>query len=282
MKHQLLSLARWGRSLIQRAVWWILDLRNDNMTPPRRLINVGSDTFTRSDFHTIGRELIGHLVRVGGLKPDDNVLDIGCGVGRMAIQLTSYLSPQGSYHGFDIVRPSVDYCRQAITTRFPNFQFHHADIENSNYNPRGTIHPQDFRFPYPDESFSFVFLFSVFTHMQKPAVEQYMGEIHRVLARGGHVLATYFLLNTESDSGIRAGKTRLTFAHPSELGRIESAADPDAAVAFDEAFVRDLHGNRGLDIVDIRYGDWSGRQTDVGYQDIVVACKREVGRGRVN
>jgi len=260
--------------LIQRALWYLLDLGKDAMTPPRRLMNVGSNSLTRSDFHAIGREQMGFLVRVGGLKPDDNVLDVGCGVGRMAIQLAGYLSPEGSYRGFDIVRPSVDHCRQAITPRFPNFQFHHADVQNSNYNPGGTIPPHDFRFPYADGSFSFVFLTSVFTHMQWSEVEQYMGEIQRVLGQGGRALATYFLINPESESAIRGGRTRYTFAYPRDRGRVEVADDPDAAVAFDEALVRNLYADNGLDIVDTRYGAWSGRQTGVGFQDIIVARKR--------
>jgi ubiquinone/menaquinone biosynthesis C-methylase UbiE len=259
---------------IQRAVWFLLDLGKDAMTPPRRLMNVGSNSLTRSDFHAIGRKQMEFLVRVGGLKPDDDVLDIGCGVGRMAIQLTGYLSPEGSYRGFDIVRRSVDHCRDAITPRFPNFQFHHADVHNSSYNPHGTIRPQDFRFPYPDASFSFIFLTSVFTHMQWSEVDQYMGEIRRVLARGGHTLATYFLVNPESESAIRAGKTRYTFPYPRERGRVEVKDDPDTAVALDEVSVRDLYLKKGLDIVETRYGAWAGRQADDSFQDIIVATKR--------
>jgi ubiquinone/menaquinone biosynthesis C-methylase UbiE len=261
---------------VQRAVWFLLDLRRDAMTPPRRLMNVGSDSLTRSDFHAVGREQMEFLVRVGRVKPDDKVLEPGCGVGRMAIQLAGYLSPEGSYRGFDIVRVSVDHCRQAITSRFPNFQFQHADVQNSNYNPRGTIAPQEFRFPYADESFSFVFLTSVFTHMQWSEVAHYMGEIRRVLGQGGRVLTTYFLLNPESEAAIRGGKTRYTFAYPREKGRVQVADDPDAAVAFDETFVRNLYADNGLDIVDTRYGTWSGRKTDVGFQDIIVAAKRQV------
>jgi len=77
----------------------------------------------------------------------------------------------------------------------------------------------------------------------------------------------------ESEAAIRAGRSRYTFAHPRERSRVEVAADPDAAVAFDESFVREMYADHGLDIEDTRYGAWSGRHTDVGFQDIVVASK---------
>ena len=35
-------------------------------------------------------------------QPGERVLDIGCGIGRMARPLTPYLTPPGAYDGFDI------------------------------------------------------------------------------------------------------------------------------------------------------------------------------------
>src|SRR5215212_241626 len=40
------------------------------------------------NYRAIGTEYLGHYVRIGGLKPTDRVLDIGCGIGRMAVPLT--------------------------------------------------------------------------------------------------------------------------------------------------------------------------------------------------
>ena len=71
----------------------------------------------------IGEENFAQLLSAASLRSSDRVLDIGCGIGRLAIPLTSYLSENGSYEGFDIWPESIDWCRKAITPRFPRFRF---------------------------------------------------------------------------------------------------------------------------------------------------------------
>src|SRR5262249_30222476 len=93
-----------------------------NMMPPMELNFVGG-----GPFDAIGQHCLQQFVEVGGLKPHHRVLDIGCGIGRMAIPMTQYLSPQGSYEGFDIVDIGIDWCKAHITTQYPNFRFQMAD-----------------------------------------------------------------------------------------------------------------------------------------------------------
>jgi SAM-dependent methyltransferase len=273
-------------SVVQRAVWVALDAgetlvgKKDPLTPPRRLMNVGSNEFTRSDFNRIGGELFQRLVAIGGLRPDDKVLDVGCGVGRMAIPLTRYLSAQGTYDGFDIVAESIEHCANAYRPRFKQFHFHHADLFNTTYNPGGRYLSHEYRFPFADQSFSFVFLTSVFTHILSQGVENYLREIRRVLVPGGRCFITFFVLNEQSEQMIHSGKSALAFAHSIDHGKSTHVDQPEAAVAFDEAYIRQIYRQTGLDIVEpIRYGSWSGTSSDVGYQDIVVAVKRAAGPG---
>lgn len=267
------------REKIRNAAFAMLDARDvligrkGPMTPPRRLINVGSRSRFRSDFTAVGEMLLGYLIDVGGFKPEDRVLEVGCGVGRMPIAMMRHITT-GSYDGFDIIKESIEHCQHAITPRNPNFRFKHVDIYNSTYNPRGTIRPADFRFPYPDSAFTFVFLTSVFTHMQRPELERYMGEICRVLLPGGRAFASYFLLNSASLAAMDAGASDIVFAHASDKGRVQNRDDPDQASAFDEAYITDLYPAAGMRIMQVKHGSWTGLKTDVlGYQDIISAVK---------
>jgi hypothetical protein len=94
--------------------------------------------------------------------------------------------------------------------------------------------------------------------MLPDGVEHYMREISRLLAPGGVCVASYFLLNDETRTGVDAGQSFMSFRveHSSGLCRLHDAATPEAAVALEETFVRQIHEQAGLRIRDIRRGRW--------------------------
>jgi len=148
--------------------------------PPKEMNFVGD-----GDFDAVGREFVRYFTEFAGLKPHHRVLDVGCGIGRMARPLASFLDRCGSYEGFDIVRVGIDWCRQNITPLCPNVRFRMADVFNPGYNPTGAFDAGEYVFPYKSQSFDFVFLTSVFTHMLPAGVENYLREIARVLKSAG-------------------------------------------------------------------------------------------------
>lgn len=238
----------------------------DPMTPPRSLIFVGG-----GDYRQIGDEFFKYFVEYCGLAPCHRVLDVGCGIGRMAVPMTSYLQG-GSYEGFDIVRDGITWSTNAITSRYPRFRFQLADIYNKVYNPGGRCAASEYRFPYDDDSFDLVFLTSVATHLLPGDLEHYVAEVSRVLKPGGRTLITFFLLNDVSHAQLSQHRCVLDFSVGCDGYRTISASSPEQAVAFEEEYVRNLYRSHGLTIMDpIRYGSWSGREQPVSFQDIVVA-----------
>lgn len=247
---------------------WKFSARGRGMVPPASMVYVGI-----GDFEKIGLEFRRYFVDLAGLRPDERVLDVGCGIGRMAIPLTEYLSPSGRYDGFDVVREGIGWCSSRITPRFPNFRFLHSDVYNKHYNRDGAIDATGFQFPYEDGSFDFVFLTSVFTHMLPDALGRYLGEVARVLRPGGRCLVTLFLLNEESRESIAAGRSELDFRHEVSPGCVTvDPNDPEAAIAYDETMLFDRFARAGFSIrVPVNYGSWCGRVRHLSFQDIVVA-----------
>lgn len=239
--------------------------------PPEELIFVGD-----GDFVAIGNEFLRYFIDPGGLQPFHRVLDVGCGIGRMAIPLTRYLDTRGSYEGFDIVPAGIDWCRTHLTPRFPAFRFQHADIRNSSYNPEGRHRSEDYRFPYPDASFDFAFLTSVFTHMLPEAVEHYLDELARVLKAGGRCLMTCFLWNPESAALTLTGRSALPLHSRRGVYHLADPKQPENAVGFNEDYFIEQIVRRGFRVEQpIHYGSWCGRTRFLSGQDMVVATRTE-------
>ncbi len=238
--------------------------RRDPLTPPRRLGFVGS-----GDFRAAGDEFRELFVSLSGLRPDEDVLDVGSGVGRGAIGLTGWL--QGRYEGIDVVRRGIQWCQQAITPRYPNFHFQVADVYNRHYNPVGRLSAAEYRFPFEDRSFDFVLVTSVFTHLLPADRDNYISEIARVLRPEGRCFATFFLLNSEAGPSLQGGRNQLNFRFSRPGYWTDNERIPEAAVAYEEAGVRGELERSGLRIAKVRYGVWSGRSDGVGWQDVVVA-----------
>ena len=237
--------------------------RRDPLTPPRRLMFVGD-----GDFRAAGEEFKRHFVELGGLRPEHDVLDVGCGVGRMAVPLTAFLT--GRYEGLDIVPKGVRWCAETITPRFPNFRFRVADVRSDRYHRAGSTAASEYRFPYDDDSFDFVFLTSVFTHLLPADARNYVRECARVLRPGGTCFATFFLLNEHSERGLAEGRAQLGFGVAGDGCRLNNERVPEAAVAYAEERVAGWFSELGLEPA-VHHGSWSGLAGGVSFQDVVVA-----------
>ena len=224
-------------------------------------------------FREIGQAFVHHFKSDCGLQPHHAFLDAGCGIGRVAIPITTYLSAAGHYEGFDVVASSISWCQEHITSKHPNFHFQHADIFNTFYNPQGRIKSSEYVFPYSDNYFDVVFAGSLFTHLMPDAIKHYLCEIARVLKPGGRFLGTFFLLTPESLAALHAGKSTLRFVHKLPGCRVLDPKRPEAAVACERPMILDFCKNCGLTVKNEWLGVWSGRTLTGygGYQDMIMA-----------
>jgi len=234
--------------------------------PPPQLMSCGD-----GDFRAIGAEFLGRVVHATGLSPSQRVLDIGCGIGRLALPMTQYLDETGSYDGIDPIFSAIAWCVTNISAAYPNARFRHLDVRHPIYNPNGIQDPAAVRLPFEDGTFDVVCVISVLTHLHTAEVLSCSAEIARVLSPSGRCFATAFLMNEPARTALAAGDQRIGF-DPSEPGPVYEA-NPDvpmAGVAFDEDFLVEKFLRNGLHRrVPAEYGQWSGRPGS-SFQDICV------------
>ena len=233
--------------------------RRDRLTPPRRL----SGYVGGGDFRDTGEEFLGHFRELGGLRAEDRVLEMGCGIGRMARVLAGVLRPPGSYDGFDVVASGIAWCQSRYRDTAAPFRFTHANLRNSAYNPGGTLRADEYAFPFPDGAFDLVIATSLFTHLLAVDADHYLAEAARVLAPGGRLLCTWYLF---------AGDPPPPFLRvdPSAPTALRNRAIPEEAVAFDEPWVRERLTAHGLSWHALARGTWRGGEGR-SLQDILVA-----------
>lgn len=259
-----------GKAVARRLAWAPVDLwqrirGGGGLNPPRGLSFVG-----RSDFEQTGNDFLELFVDLGGLRPDDDVLDIGCGIGRMAIPMTRYLKG-GSYRGFDVGKEMIRWCQRRVTSRHPAFEFRWAPIYNGKYNPFGTVSALEYRFPYTDDSFDFALATSLFTHMSSAEVRHYLEEVSRVLRPGGRAFLTFFLITPESEAEIAAGRADFDFRREGDGDWIIDPKMPEEAVAFPLESVREMVSAAGLAIEEpVHRGEWANAPDHRTLQDVLV------------
>lgn len=246
--------------------------RRHKYQPKKGDIFIGSGDFIEQGRHHLN--LLKHHV---SLHKNDKILDIGSGIGRTAIALTSFLSKNAHYQGFDVVKKGIDWCNNTISKDFPNFQFTYIPLNNDLYNSH-TTKAADFKFPYTTGYFDKAFLFSVFTHMSLEDIQNYLNEIHRVLQPKGQCLATFFIYNSE-DKEQPSSLKDFNFPFQFDGYRLMDKKVTAANIAIYYKKLQDMAKTAGLRLVSYTEGSWkdhiSHKNTN-DFQDIVVFQKHKL------
>lgn len=242
-------------------VTWLMDKTSllDGDAAPPRLLNYAAD----GNFVEQGDELVAALHRDFTLDHGIRILDIGCGIGRIATALWR-AKLDVSYDGFDIVAYGTAWCRKKIPER-DGYRFVHADVFNPFYNPRGRIAPTDYTFPYPDGSFDLLVAVSVYTHLLEAETRSYFEQSMRVLDAGGKAYFTTFLVNEDIPAS-----AHFAFGHQIGSAYVERLEEPEMAVGYTLAFWQSLAQAHGGRIVKINPGSWRGTQSSPDYQDCLI------------
>ena len=223
----------------------------DASMPPNRLrirIGAGNRLLGNQLAHrTMGVPFWLGVIERGDANFSSNILDLGCGCGRFAscLQRSDYC---GTYTGLDLDAEMIDWCRKHFDERFT---FHRLDDRSVVYNPEGTPTPGPW--PVEDASQDFVFSISVLTHLLSDDLERVLAETARVLRPGRSMNMSVFCLDLMGD----ALSGRWTFKHQRGPARIESEDFPEAAVAYDSEYLRQLCARLGFEDIEFDPGPQS-------------------------
>ena len=230
---------------------------------PGSVFNTCESVASKS-FFEVGQQLCNYFSQIIKIQKNYNVLEIGCGVGSLALALSKYLS-SGSYYGIDNDRNCIDWCRSKISLAYPQAHFNYLPVESK---------LQSIKLPYSDKSMDFVFSTAFFSSLNPEDVKIYLMEISRVLKNGGKCIILYFLWNPFIEIVCKDNRSSVKMTE--NLGEYKNISNPlkEKAISFHESNVIQWHESNNLLIQEIIYGNWSGNSTNNFYQDIVVSIKK--------
>jgi len=188
---------------------------------------------------------------------DPQILDIGCGTGKLVMAAWPFLGEQGHYRGFDIDAKAIRFAQGWYPPE--RCTFIHAPLYNAHYNPGGEP-LATYQWPFPDSSFDLALAFSLFTHLNQPDSQRYFDELARVLKPDGLALFTFFLLDeryhAQKYSGTRWHFDRTIDGQP-EWHWASWFKIPERQIAVTPAGIQNLI-DRKFDLIKVHGGSWTG------------------------
>lgn len=101
-----------------------------------------------------------------------NILDWGCGPGRIIRHLEKYVDSSNRLFGTDYNKHSISWCRENLT----GIEFNHNSTKAA--------------LPYECNFFGFIYGVSIFTHLSRQGHIDWFTELYRVLEKGGILILT--------------------------------------------------------------------------------------------
>lgn len=229
--------------------------RKDPLIPPRRLRYVGEGGYAE-----VGDSWLGLLRSLALVRPDERVLEVGCGTGLLARPLHRHLGPGARYAGIDENRAAITWCEAAYRDR-PDFTFATVD---------GLLE-DDLALPFPDETFDVVVMHEHLPRLGPEGVSARLREARRVLIPAGRLFASAYLLDDGARAALADGTAAIAFDEEGAglTGAEGAAAEPVRAI--DEEWLLDRVADAGFKTAGIRHGSWTPREGATAFPDILVA-----------
>ena len=242
---------------------------------------VGGDSYTGWIYQ---QGFFGALIRSHVAGSSLNIVDFGCGYGKLAPVSTFFTKPNGSYLGIDIRQDCIDFCSRHYAA-LPRVRFQRSADYNSMYSEERSLDLErsttEHDWSVEPASIDLVTSVSVFTHLQERQALHYMRQIHQILKPGGTAILTFHIVDEprKQPKFRSTSKPHLvdlmdfhTALPPSNNFFTSSPAVPEDAIALNEAGLQTLIDGQ-FALVTILRGSTTGGE-DPFFQDVVILRKR--------
>jgi SAM-dependent methyltransferase len=222
-------------------------------------------------------------------SPDFAMLDYGCGLGRLAFAFTNFFgkSPSRHYFGYEIHPSSYAFLTDAYRD-FPNTTFindplllHDSYVEMHQGEPASVQGSERIGASQVDlqtrinQKLDLQFSHSVFTHMYRAPIIHILKEFNQLMKPQGICVNTWFIVDRFAHSALHCGLAdrELPFEFKEEGFYTYLQENPLMCTAYKLEQVLAIYESAGHEILDIRWGTWTGRLPthQISYQDMVIS-----------
>lgn len=139
------------------------------------------------------------IVREHGLQPHHTLVDLGCGIGRLAREVIPWMAPEGSYIGIDISATMLRRAEQRL-----HGVDHRCSVKWKKQAGRG--------FALDDRSVDMICAFSVFTHIEHEDTYEFLRDGRRVIRPAGRFVFSCLPMNMADSRQIFYGSAQSEFS----------------------------------------------------------------------
>jgi SAM-dependent methyltransferase len=235
-----------------------------------------------TDPELVGQACFRIMSRYFVYNDTDNILDFGCGIGRVLVQTATQTGKNVSVTGMDIMPDVIEFCNSAIRSGLENVHFELVAGNNDHYDkfiqsqtaPEKEVTESLYR-----SSFDKVYAFSVFTHVDHHQFADLLRFVRNTLKPDAIFLFSCFILTPysrdtiHSNSGLfKFGKSTFEIDDRIFIGNQD---DRLAFIAYDIGLLEKMIFDADLVVSFIEYGAWRGDTHSNSLQDIVVVRNRK-------
>jgi SAM-dependent methyltransferase len=230
------------------------------------------------------------LLDIAGYHEDSerfSIFDYGCGLGRLAFAFTERFGARASrtYFGYEVHQGAYSFLVNAYAA-YPNVQFltdqitlSESYVELDRGESRGAEAPHRISPSAIDISSQLTgqidvqFSHSVFTHMRTGPIKHVLSEALLLLNDGGVCINTWLVIDDFAEYALASGLADRVLPYEIDGFRTYSTTNPLVCSAYPIDAIEKIYKEAGHQVIDIRFGAWSGREPTqtFTYQDVIVS-----------